>query len=47
MGNVATNCNGCDSSKEEGTSELNLIVNGIEEKDPEQRRKIIQAKSIF
>lgn len=47
MGNVATNCNGCDSSKEEGKSELKLIVNGIEEKDPEQRRILIQAKSMF
>jgi hypothetical protein len=47
MGNVTTNCNGCDSSKEEVTSELNLIVNGIEEKDPEQRRILIQAKSIL
>ena len=47
MGNLATNCNNCDSSKEEGKSELKLIVNGIEEKDPEQRRILIQAKSTF
>ena len=47
MGNFAENCKSCDSSKEEGTSELQLSVEGIEEKDPVQKRILIQAKSKF
>ena len=47
MGNFAANCNNCDSSKEEGISELQLSVEGIEEKDPEKKRILIQAKSKF
>ena len=46
MGNVMANCNACDSNKEEENSEL-LIIDGIEEKDPVQRRIIIQAKTNF
>ena len=47
MGNLATNCNNCDSSKEEVVSELQLTVEGIDEKDPEQRRILIQSKLKF
>ena len=47
MGNLASNCNGCDSSKEEPDSELHLTIEGIEEKDPIQRRMMIQAKTNF
>jgi hypothetical protein len=47
MGNYAANCDACNSSIEEKTSELHLSVNGIDETDPEQRRILIQAKSVF
>ena len=47
MGTFATNCNNCDSSKEEINYELSLSDNGIYEKDPEKRRIISLAKSNF
>ena len=47
MGNIAPDCLVCDANKEEKKLELDTSMNEITERDPEKRKKIIQAKTLF
>ena len=44
MGNLASNCKSCNSTKDEETEEIKISVNGIDEPDPILREQLIQSK---
>ena len=47
MGNIATNCNSCDSAKEEQTAEIITPIKGITETEPEIRKELINSKLLL
>ena len=47
MGNLASNCKSCNSTKDEETEEIKISVNGIDEPDPILREQLIQSKLNF
>ena len=47
MGNLAANCKGCDSAKEEENEEIKIQVKDIEEPDPIIKEELIQSKLTF
>ena len=47
MGNLAANCKGCDSAKEEENDEIKIHVKDIDEPDPIISDELIKSKLIF